>query len=454
MKKTNYFLIILILSDNEGNTIPNLYWIIGFLVLILLTSFYIFWFRSNLYRIKKDDTIESIAANKNIAIPILIYLNPTLKNLSVTENIDSYNKKLKIPRLFQKTILYYYFNSDDKERIASDFSISENKIHCSKKNIFRFKIPVNYESLNLESIKKQDKGATIPITSAQLVDIVKDIAELKSKVAYWIEEEKQKKQEINSFKSEEINELEYEISSLKKEKERIRERVYLFPNKEEFESLITNNLVIFNKISSIEGQVKEKLNLFKKNEIQSKSQKIFSQIIEKYYSNKPFSQFEYWKNCIQNKIVTDKKLVKELNLSNPRDQLSILKRELYKEVYIKTFSGVIILLSELSKFSVISGLQNSEIENLEKIASVELNEFISVLKQRVHYYPVAVELFSNRKNIQLKIEMDDTISISNYLKNIELEPDTIREIIRVGFDIKDSDIGYTGDTNVTKFKNA
>ena len=245
-----------------------------------------------------------------------------------------------------------------------------------------------------------------------------------------------------------------EIENAKEEVKNLKEVIYKFPDNQTFRLLFTNYQEVFDSIATTEQKVKEKLETIKR-QGQVEEKVVSSQILEKYYSTKPIRDFELWNNILSYKATVNTNIINQLKKRKEEDLLPFIKSFVFNNVLSKSLSGLFILLSELSKLSNITGAESHLANEIQSWSSKERNELNQLIQRNLNFQPILIDLFENRRKYEIqKIGMDNLLPASAYLEKITLPDNHIREIVQIGFSIKDNDIRTAFNNMETTFKNS
>jgi hypothetical protein len=429
-------------SADKYKKFSNLLFQLGLSLLILLFSGFIFWIikkyfpnakKFPVYKIYTEGSFDDFARSFGISRKNLFKMNKNLENYE--EFSDNDKLKLKKELKGKELIIGYSKVTAEAPNIAP--KQSEESENFGKSNM-----PPNSESLTIKDfIKELQKTETNIIYKIEILasnkDAAKKIDEQILQIGYLNETITQNKRDKETL-TKDINDLEIRQAQTERDYQNCLEENVRFTDKIIFVDFIEPYARIASEYFSLANTGQQKAIEFyeRLNNDDSKNTLLIAQLILKFQLNIPIKTGN-WDEIIceikENKTTSNPDLIRSIkNIPTNEEKLKEFKRILFKEVFEKYSSSLLILTEELKNFSKFTDNTDSIIKEYEDYFSKfsqELHKRIKAIDLDLNYVP----LFEHYIKYAAYTKLANQSCSSPYKNIYNLEKDTVLEVISYGF---------------------
>lgn len=256
-----------------------------------------------------------------------------------------------------------------------------------------------------------------------------------------IESLKEKRDQYNKDRDnvlKELNVLQVEFTANEKEKQRIEADLRLYTDKVIFVDFLEPYARVASEYFSVANAGYQKaIELFKKlSNTDPESSIIIAQLLLKYQSNIP-QRIGNWDQILveikENKVTSNSDLIRSfMQIPNIDEKLKEFKRILFKEIFEKYSSSLLILAEELCKLNKFTNANNSVIQEFEQYFikfGQELQNKTKAIGLELNFVP----LFENYTKYAAFTKLASQSCSLPYRKVHDLEKDAVLEVISYGF---------------------
>jgi len=416
------------------------------------------------------DSLDEFAEMYGISLKKLIKYNTIIPKEYINSTVNNRNTIKKNLRLKGTSLIIGYSSSFSNlfKKISNNPEEQASEIQ-KPKNTSREYIPHEQSDSNISQISLQsasDISQQLTLMKNEILGKIqsinksfessKEIDRLEGEVNTLKKENKNLDGKIKDLKTEkdealkqlatskdETNKANKAIELVKSELNQINERFIIVDFLVNYTRNVTEYLSLCNQVTSDAYEYYKKLNQTGKNEAV-----IIGQLLLKFELTKP-STTGNWEQKIfgikESGAITDAKLIKNFKaISSNEEKLREFKRVMFQEFFEKYSSSILILAEEfrnMDKFTASSSELTVTLQNAFGKYTKEIIEKIKVTGFEIKYVPLFVNYLDYSGDTKLSSE---SLSLP-YKQVASLKKDTVAEIVTYGFH---SDLGNKSDTKI------